>query len=405
MSAALLAHAFLTAAPTYAIVCLGLSVPWGQTGVFDVGVAGFVPAGAYATDLLTGPAGEGRLGGFDLPIALGWAAAAALGAVLSLVVGWLTIRLRADYLAIAPFGFAVVARIGALNLEGLTGGPFGLSLPRPFGALAGERVAFGAANLALVAGVSPAVALALGRLARSPRGRVLRAARDDEAAARSLCQSPHRFRLQAFAIGGAIMALAGALQGQFVGFVAPDDDLPILTSQGLGHADRGRRGRPARRGAGRGAGLGAPGGIGRPRGGARPVGEPGAGRPAPDRADRRGPLHDPALAPARPPRRAAAGLAPRRPRPRPARTPPGIGARDAAEREARARGALMTIPRTPLGRLAPRRMLIGLWQVADIERSGPVNLTRSGAQWAEGGGGPRWEGVGARRSRWRGWCP
>ena len=33
---------FLTVALTYAIICLGLNVQWGQTGLFNVGVAGFV---------------------------------------------------------------------------------------------------------------------------------------------------------------------------------------------------------------------------------------------------------------------------------------------------------------------------------------------------------------------------
>ena len=46
---------FLTMALTYAIICLGLNVQWGQTGLFNVGVAGFVAIGAYASALLTTP--------------------------------------------------------------------------------------------------------------------------------------------------------------------------------------------------------------------------------------------------------------------------------------------------------------------------------------------------------------
>lgn len=121
---------FLTVALSCAIMALGLSIQWGQAGVFNVGVAGFVLVGGYASAILTTPPAEGRLGGFGLPIALGWLAAAAAGALLSLLKGALTIRLRADYLAIATFGFAVVAQLAALNLEALTGGPFGVSLTR-----------------------------------------------------------------------------------------------------------------------------------------------------------------------------------------------------------------------------------------------------------------------------------
>ena len=60
---------FLTMALTYAIMCLGLNVQWGQTGLFNVGVAGFVAIGAYVSALLTTPDAADRLGGFDLPIA------------------------------------------------------------------------------------------------------------------------------------------------------------------------------------------------------------------------------------------------------------------------------------------------------------------------------------------------
>ena len=53
---------FLTVALTYAIICLGLNVQWGQTGLFNVGVAGFVAIGAYASALLTTPDDPARFG-------------------------------------------------------------------------------------------------------------------------------------------------------------------------------------------------------------------------------------------------------------------------------------------------------------------------------------------------------
>ena len=66
---------------------------------------------------------------------------------------------------------------------------------------------------------------------RSPWGRVLRAIREDETAAASLGKSPSRYRLQAFALGGAIMGLGGAVQAHFIGFIAPDNYLSSLTFQ------------------------------------------------------------------------------------------------------------------------------------------------------------------------------
>ena len=73
--------------------------------------------------------------------------------------------------------------------------------------------------------------LALERLVRSPWGRVLRAIREDEAAALALGKNAIKFRLQAFAIGGGIMGLAGAAQAHFIGFIAPDNYVPMLTFQ------------------------------------------------------------------------------------------------------------------------------------------------------------------------------
>jgi branched-chain amino acid transport system permease protein len=143
-----------------------------------------------------------------------------------------TLRLRSDYLAITTFGVAVVVQLVALNAQKLTGGPFGIGfIPRPFGSLAETPLLFNLSNLAVVAAVTLIVYLALEHLSRSPWGRVLKALREDERAAISLGKSARFYRVQAFAVGGAIMALAGALQAHFTGFIAPDNYLPILTFQ------------------------------------------------------------------------------------------------------------------------------------------------------------------------------
>ncbi len=49
---------FLTTALSYALICLGLNLQWGQTGLFNVGVAGFVAVGAYVSAMLTTPGGD-----------------------------------------------------------------------------------------------------------------------------------------------------------------------------------------------------------------------------------------------------------------------------------------------------------------------------------------------------------
>ncbi|EYD76030.1 Branched-chain amino acid transport system permease protein LivM [Rubellimicrobium mesophilum DSM 19309] len=230
----LLAYAafFLTVAMTYATICLGLNVQWGQTGLFNVGVAAFVGLGAYVSAILTTPEAPGRLGGLGLPIAAGWVGAALAGGVLALLVGALTIRLRSDYLAIATFGVAVALQLVFQNAEPLTGGAFGIGfIPRPFGGLQRQALPFAALNLALTVALVLILYLALERLAQSPWGRALRAVREDETAAESLGKSPLRLRLEAFVLGGMVMALAGAVQAHFIGFIAPANYLPALTFQ------------------------------------------------------------------------------------------------------------------------------------------------------------------------------
>jgi branched-chain amino acid transport system permease protein len=148
------------------------------------------------------------------------------------VIGAITIRLRADYLAITTFGAAVCIQLLALNLQSLTGGPFGIGfIPRPFALLQGDALSFHLANLALVVAVTVVVYFALERLIRGPWGRVLRGIREDETAAVELGKNPFLFRLQAFVLGSAILGLAGAMQGHFIGFIAPENYLSALTFQ------------------------------------------------------------------------------------------------------------------------------------------------------------------------------
>lgn len=223
---------FLSTALILGIITLGLNLQWGLTGLFNVGIAGFVAIGAYTSAILTTPDAVDRIGGFGWPMAAGWLAAMAVTAAAAALTGFATLRLKADYLAITTFGVAVVVQLVALNTQALTGGPFGVAfIPRPMAALAETPVAFNFANLCIIAAVTLAVYLALEHLSRSPWGRVLRALREDERAAISLGKSARSYRIQAFAVGGAVMGLGGAVQAHFIGFIAPGNYLPTLTFQ------------------------------------------------------------------------------------------------------------------------------------------------------------------------------
>ncbi len=223
---------FMVFATAYAIITLGLNLQWGYTGLFNVGVAGFVALGAYTSALLTTPAQAGHLAGFGLPVAVGMLAAMVVTGGVGAVVGALALRLRQDYLAITTFGIAVTIQLFAKNATALTGGPFGVQfIPKPLQSWLGTGLPWTLAYLGLALALLLVACLAIEKLVNSPWGRVLRAIREDEDAASALGKASFSFRLQSFVIGSMLMGLGGAVYAHFVGFIAPDDFLPILTFQ------------------------------------------------------------------------------------------------------------------------------------------------------------------------------
>lgn len=223
---------FLVFATAYAIITLGLNLQWGFTGLFNVGVAGFVALGAYTSALLTTPPQDGHLAGLGLPVAMGMLAAMLLTGLAGAIVGALALRLRQDYLAITTFGIAVTIQLIANNATPLTGGPFGVQfIPKPMQGWLGTGLPWTLAYLGMALGLLLVSYLAIEKLVNSPWGRVLRAIREDEDAASALGKASFSFRLQSFVIGSMLMGLGGAVYAHFVGFIAPDDFLPILTFQ------------------------------------------------------------------------------------------------------------------------------------------------------------------------------
>jgi branched-chain amino acid transport system permease protein len=223
---------FATTASILAIAVLGLNLQWGNTGLFNGGVVAFFGAGAYGALILGGTPTAGQLGGFGLafPVALvgGMAAASAL----AWVVGVLTLRLRHDYLAIATFGVAVAFENVMRNAEWLAGGARGVrGFERPLRDVVTDGFTYNLLFLLVVLAILALVFLFLERLVASPFGRLLRAIREDEEAARSLGKAPARVRLTAFVTGSAILGLSGGLYGAFYAFISPQDVLPTLTFQ------------------------------------------------------------------------------------------------------------------------------------------------------------------------------
>jgi len=232
MSAISYAEFFLASALIFAIVTLGLHVQWGVTGLFNAGVAGFVAIGAYTSAIVTTAQTSQHLGGFGLPILVGCIGAVLVSGLLAWCIGKITLRLREDYLAITTFGIAIVIQMLLLNLQTVTGGPFGISfIPRAFESLAGNAVLFNFLNLTVMACVAAGAYAMTRKLTTSPWGRVLCAIREDETAAAALGKHVKRYELQAFVYGAMLMGLGGAIQAHFVGFISPDNYVPLLTFQ------------------------------------------------------------------------------------------------------------------------------------------------------------------------------
>ena len=112
---------------TFALFSLGLNLQWGFTGLINFGHIAFMTIGAYTTVLLSMK---------GVPLLLAVLIGAGLAALLGLLIGLSTLRLREDYLAIVTIGVSEVIRLIALNEEWLTQGSRGVySYPLPLEAL------------------------------------------------------------------------------------------------------------------------------------------------------------------------------------------------------------------------------------------------------------------------------
>jgi branched-chain amino acid transport system permease protein len=155
-----------------------------------------------------------------------------------MLLGFPVLRLRGDYLAIVTLAFGEIIRIVLLNWQSFTGGPNGVSAPRPsffgipfsagddgFAATFGlefsstHRVIFLFYLILALALLTNWVTI---RLRRLPVGRAWEAMREDEIACRSLGINTPNTKLTAFAIGAMFGGFAGAFFATRQGFISPE---------------------------------------------------------------------------------------------------------------------------------------------------------------------------------------
>lgn len=227
----------LTLGAIYAILAIGLNLQWGQTGLFNISVAAFWGIGAY-TAALVSKAGDADTAfswalpflwvdvlGFPLPIPVAVLVAALVAGVIAVLIGIPTLRLRADYLAIATLGLAETIRLIFLNEGWLTGGGTGSTVNNPL--ITHEYTNL---TLLLITLVFLGIVYWLAESGvRSPWGRALEAIRDDEDVAQALGKNTFSLKMQAFVIGSMIMGVAGALTALRLNYLTPFEFIPEYT--------------------------------------------------------------------------------------------------------------------------------------------------------------------------------
>ena len=241
-SATRLIFSLLTFAGIYGLSAIGLNVHFGWTGLLNFGQAAFMGMGAYVTLLLIPHAAgrEGEITTSGLPIFLAAIIGIICAALLGLLLGLPALRLRGDYLAIVTIAAAEIFRLLVRDLEGITGGVYGIisysdSLqkyrPKILDSLLTDlNVSLTQTWVGILAWLCIGIVLLiLRRLNRSPWGRALRAVREDEDAVRALGKNAVWLKLQSFMLGAGIGGLSGILLAFNYGSLQVTTFVPILT--------------------------------------------------------------------------------------------------------------------------------------------------------------------------------
>jgi branched-chain amino acid transport system permease protein len=229
-------------AGVFVLLAIGLNVVVGYAGLLDLGYAAFFAIGAYSYALFA----SNQLGSspihheyhlpFWLMLFVGMFVAAAFGAIL----GFPTLRLRGDYLAIVTLGFGEIVPQLFYNFEQWTGGinaignidqpslPYWITGPWagnptiqlvPNFNFALDPVAYYVLIVILVV----VAVIVVSNLHRSRLGRAWMAIREDEVAAAAMGINTVTTKLLAFAIGASFSGFAGAYYGASFSLVSPDN--------------------------------------------------------------------------------------------------------------------------------------------------------------------------------------
>jgi branched-chain amino acid transport system permease protein len=206
---------------TYAISATGLTVVVGRAGQLSLGQAAFMAIGGYSVAYSTMK--------WNVPFLAALAGGALLALLFGLAVGWIALRLRGNYLAMATLAFGLII-YGLLNVNGPLGGPLGLSGIPPISLLGWDLVTPNQ-QYGFVWLIAAAAFLACMLYLRGRAGRELSAIRDDELAAATLGINVTFRKLQAFGISAILGGIAGGIIAANSAVIDPTLFPPMISFQ------------------------------------------------------------------------------------------------------------------------------------------------------------------------------
>ncbi|MBF9033124.1 branched-chain amino acid ABC transporter permease [Rhodobacterales bacterium HKCCE2091] len=200
----------------------------GYTGIVSFAHTMFFGLGAYGVALAST-----HLGRSWGALLVGTASGAVAAAVLALLIGLFSLRVRAIFFAMITLAVASAVAVLVSQLFEITGGEDGLTyqIPRAltpafrFGELFGVNLNGRIINYYLVFAASLVLFLLLLRIVNSPFGRVLQAIRENDFRAEAIGYRVVWYRTAATCLSAAVAALAGSLYAIWLRYVGPDTTL------------------------------------------------------------------------------------------------------------------------------------------------------------------------------------
>ena len=214
------------------IAALGLNILTGFTGQISLGNAAFMAVGAYATAALAGRAG--------LPFLLTIPLAGAVTALVGMIFGVPSLRLKGLYLAMATLAAHFIVEFTASHWDSMTGGVNGISVPP---ASLGPVMVEGDARLFyLILPLTVLLTLFAKNLFRTRVGKAFVAIRDQDISAEVMGVRVFRYKLLAFAVSSFYVGVAGSLLAYQSRIISPEnfpislaiDQLGMVIIGGLG---------------------------------------------------------------------------------------------------------------------------------------------------------------------------